>query len=305
MIPMTSPISSFQSPKSSRPQRIDAHHHLWQYRPEEFGWIDDAMADLRRDFLVADLESVLRLSKINATVAVQARQTLEETRWLLACADRTRAIAGVVGWAPLLSQDLSSSLDQFADQGRLVGLREIVQAEAEGYLDQPALDRGIAELTRRDLAYDLLLRQDQLGEAIRFVDRHPQQRFVLDHAAKPRIAAAELEPWRTNILDLARRENVSCKLSGLTTEASWPQWTLHSLRPYLDICVDAFGPGRLMAGSDWPVCLVATTYSRWWSTLFEYLAPFSSNDRDSILGGTATGFYNLSPDPSPSNEATS
>lgn len=273
------------------PPRVDAHHHVWRYRPEEFGWIDDSMAALRRDFLLADLESVMHSSNMDVAITVQARASTEETRWLLDCADGQEKIGGVVGWAPLRSDDLPASLDQFASRGKLLGVREIVQAEVEGYLDQASLDRGIAELTRRDLTYDLLIREDQLEETTRFVDRHPRQRFVLDHAAKPRIAKAEMEPWRGNILNLARRENVFCKLSGLTTQASWSGWTLDSLRPYLDTCVDAFGPRRLMAGSDWPVCLVATTYFRWWDTLSEYLACFSDPDRESILGRTALLFY--------------
>jgi L-fuconolactonase len=286
-------------------RRVDAHHHLWRYRSEELDWIDDSMAELRRDFLVADLESVMHSSNIDVAITVQARASTEETTWLLDCADGQEKIAGVVGWASLRSDDLPASLDQFASRGKLLGLREIVQAEVDGYLDQPSLDRGIAELTRRDLTYDLLIRDNQLEEAMRFVDRHPRQRFVLDHAAKPRIAKSEIEPWRGNILNLAKRENVLCKLSGLTTEASWSEWTLESLRPYLDICVDAFGPKRLMVGSDWPVCLVATTYSRWWDTLSEYLACFSDSDRESILGSTALLFYRPALVSSPEKEAES
>ena len=263
------------------------------------------MQDLRRDFLASDLETEMRKAGIDSAVAVQARRTLTETQWLLDCADATSSICGVVGWAPLLSDDLSSALESFAGRPKLVGLREIVQAEPDGYLDQPGFDRGLAELTRRHLAYDLLLRERQLPEAIRLVDRHPRQTFVLDHAAKPRIADAQLEPWRTQILDLGRRINVACKLSGLVTEADWSRWTLADLRPYLDTCVEAFGPARLMAGSDWPVCLVATTYPNWWNTLSEYFAPFSESERESIVSGAAMRFYKLDLATRLSSEATS
>ncbi|GAC1362664.1 MAG: amidohydrolase family protein [Acidobacteriaceae bacterium] len=288
-----------------RTPRIDAHHHLWRYTPEEFGWIDESMAPLRRDFSIADLQSAMHTASIDGAIAVQARQSLAETHSLLDLAETSSAICGVVGWAPLLAPGLASALDQLSGRARLVGLREIVQAEPEGFLDQPAFDRGIAELTRRDLAYDLLLRHGQLEEATRFVDRHPHQRFVLDHAAKPPIAAARLEPWRTHIRSLAQRQNVFCKLSGLATEAIWSLWTLDHLRPYLDVCVDAFGPSRLMAGSDWPVSLLASSYSNWWSTLAAYLAPFTASEQERIMGGTAIAFYRIALEIPPTTEASS
>ncbi len=232
---------------------------------------------------------------IDAAIAVQARQTLEETVWLLDCADHSDRICAVVGWVPLLAKDLSSSLDRLADRDKLVGVREIVQAQQQGFLDRPNFNYGIAELTRRNLTYDLLLRDWQLEEATRFVDRHPNQSFVLDHAAKPEIATAELDPWSRQIFAIAQRPNVFCKLSGLVTEADWPTWTLNDLRPYLDVCIEAFGPSRLMAGSDWPVCLVASSYAHWWSVLNDYLAPFSNEEINSILGATALSFYKPPP----------
>jgi len=273
--------------------RIDAHHHLWNYRAEEFPWLDESMEVLRRDFNVADLHEAMRTAHIGAAIAIQARQSIEETSWLLDCADSTDKICAVVGWAPLLARELSSILDKFAARSKLVGLREIVQDEPDGYLDQRVFDHGITELTNRGLTYDLLVREGQLEETIRFVDRHPHQRFVLDHAAKPRIADREIEPWRHHILALGQRGHVFCKLSGLVTEAEWSHWTLETLRPYLDVCVEAFGPHRLMVGSDWPVCLVASTYSHWWSILSEYFAPFSEPERQRIFSSTAIESYKL------------
>jgi L-fuconolactonase len=285
--------------------RIDAHHHLWNYSPEEYPWIDDSMAALRRDFNAADLHEVMRRSHVDGAVAIQARRTIEETSWLLDCADATDRICGVVGWAPLLANDLSATLDLFTSRSKLVGIREIVQAEPDEYLDHPAFDRAMTELTRRGLAYDLLIREGQLEDAIRLVDRHPDQRFVLNHAAKPRIAASEMEPWRHHIHALGQRSSVCCKLSGLVTESNWSHWSLDTLRPYLDVCVEAFGPQRLMAGSDWPVCLVASSYAQWWSVLAEYFAPFSSVEKQRIFGGTAIEFYRLVSLPHPTAEAAS
>jgi L-fuconolactonase len=272
---------------------IDSHHHLWRYFPTEYGWIDDTMAALRRDFLPADLVDELTQAKIDGAIAVQARQTLEETQWLLELAQTCPQIRGVVGWAPIASPTFEASLPQLATQPKLVGLRHVVQAEPAGFLDAPDFNRGIRALRQTSLIYDILIFERQLEEATLFVDRHPQQAFVLDHIAKPKIAAGELEPWRTCINELSKRPNVSCKISGMVTEDSWSTWSLESLRPYLDAVVESFGPDRLLAGSDWPVCLVATTYTRWWQTLRDYFAKFSPNDRTKIFGANATRIYNL------------
>lgn len=273
--------------------RIDAHHHLWRYRPEEFGWIDEEMAGLRRDFLIRDLWTEMQAAKVDGTVVVQARESLEETRWLLECAQAAPFVRGVVGWAPMEDLGLEEILGGFHADKKLVGLREIVQGKAEGYLDRPEFNRGIARLAEFGLTYDVLIYERQLVEAARFVDRHPEQRFVLDHAAKPKIAMGELEPWRTNLVELARRPNVVCKVSGLVTEADWKGWTLESLRPYLDGCVEAFGTERLLAGSDWPVCRLACTYAQWWELLEIYFAEFSQEERRRIFGGNAMEAYQL------------
>ncbi|MGD0443406.1 MAG: amidohydrolase family protein [Edaphobacter sp.] len=272
---------------------IDAHHHLWRYSASEYQWIDDSMAALRRDFLPSDLVVELANAGIDGAVTIQTRQTLEETRWLLELAQSCKQIRGVVGWAPIAASDFQDSLHKFAAQPKFVGLRHIVQAEPQGYLDGADFNRGIRDLLTTGLVYDLLILQSQLDEAIRFVDRHPQQRFVLDHIAKPKIAAREIEPWSTHIRDLSKRSHVYCKLSGMVTEDSWSNCSLESLRPYLDIAVEAFGPDRLMAGSDWPVCLVATSYPQWWTMLQNYFAIFSESERASIFGATAIKVYDL------------
>lgn len=276
-----------------RTPRIDAHHHLWRYTAEEFGWITDDMAILRRDFLVLHLEHVLASAHVDAAVAVQARCSNDETSWLLMCSDLTKRIAGVVGWVALDSPDARRDLEQFTQHEKFAGVREIAQGQPAGFLERDAFQRGIEQLTALDLTYDILIYSNQLEEAVRFVDRHPRQRFVLDHAAKPPIKAGELEPWANHLRDLARRENVACKLSGLTTEATWTSWTPETLRPYLDVCVEAFGVSRLMVGSDWPVCLLATGYARWWRTLSEYFREFSDSEQTRIFGGNAATIYAL------------
>jgi L-fuconolactonase len=273
---------------------IDAHHHLWRYSAAEYGWIDDSMAKLRRDFLPKDLALELAAAGIDGTVTIQARQTLEETRWLLDLAQSCEAIRGVVGWAPIASPNFEASLSTLGAEPKLVGLRHVVQAEPRGFLDGDDFNRGIHALHGSGLVYDLLIVQSQLEEATRFVDRHPKQIFVLDHIAKPKIASGELEPWRTNIRELSRRSHVHCKLSGMVTEGSWSHWSMQSLRPYLDTVVEAFGPNRLMAGSDWPVCLVAATYTQWWQLLQSYFSGFSQIDQANIFGETALRTYGLS-----------
>ncbi len=216
---------------------IDAHHHLWRYSSDEFGWIDDGMAILRRDFLPEDLMLELSRAKVDGAVTVQARQALEETRWLLELARDCSAIRGVVGWAPIAVADFEVTLNQLVGESKLIGLRHVVQAEPNGFLDANDFNRGIRTMRGSGLVYDVLIFERQLEEAIRFVDRHPQQVFVLDHVAKPKIASGELEPWRGRIRELSKRANVACKISGMVTEDSWSGWSVESLRPDLDVVV--------------------------------------------------------------------
>ena len=205
-------------------KRVDAHQHFWRYTDAEFGWINDGMAVIRRDFLPSDLKPVLDESGIHATVAVQARQSLEETEWLLALAEKNRWIEGVVGWVPLIDSDVEATLEKLASNVQLKGVRHVLQAEADAYMERADFNSGLRLLRKFALTYDLLVFEHQLPAAIALVDRHPDQPIVLDHLAKPRIAAHELEPWRTNIRELARRPHVCCKLSGMVTEADFTAW---------------------------------------------------------------------------------
>jgi L-fuconolactonase len=273
---------------------IDAHHHLWRYTTEDYGWIDDTMSAIRRDFIPEDISAAMVEAGIDGAVAVQARQSLEETRWLLDLAENSDEIRGVVGWAPLASEDFVAVMGEFADRKKLRGLRHILQGEADGYMLGHQFNAGVDCLQGLDLVYDVLVYERQLAEAIQFVDRHPQQIFVLDHIAKPRIRDGALEPWAAQMRELGRRSNVWCKVSGLVTEANWESWTSTELKPYLDVVVEAFGPARLMAGSDWPVCLLASSYSRWFAVLKEYFAAFSRDEQQSVFGATAAQVYKLS-----------
>jgi len=273
---------------------IDAHQHFWIYNPDEYPWIDDSMASLRRNFLPEDLHSELELNAFQGSVVVQTRQTLEETRWLLELADRDPTILGVVGWVDLRSSDVHSQLATFGKNPKLVGIRHIVQSERDDrFLLQRDFLRGISVLEEFDLGYDILIYTRHLPVAAEFVARFPRQRFVLNHLAKPPIKTGELEPWATGIRDLAKFPNVFCKLSGLVTEADWQGWTPEQITPYLDIAFESFGPGRLMIGSDWPVCLVAASYGTAMGVVKNYLSKLPSTTRDAVLGGNAQRFWNL------------
>ena len=274
--------------------RIDTHQHFWRYNPEEFDWIDDSMAALRRDFLPHDLEPELAAAGFDGSIAVQARQTLDETRWLLDLAASSPLILGVVGWVDLRSPDVRAQLDEFAGNPKLLGIRHIVQSEPDDrFLLQPDFLRGISLLEEFDLTYDILIYPKHLPVAAEFVQRFPRQRFVLDHLAKPPIKSGNLHPWDFGIRELAKSPNVFCKLSGLMTEADWRNWKPEHIEPYLDVALDRFGPDRLMIGSDWPVCKVAASYSRAMNMIREYLTQYPSDVQNSVLGENAQRFWKL------------
>jgi L-fuconolactonase len=279
-------------------EKIDAHHHVWNYTPAEYGWIDESMAVLRRDFGPEDLKRELDAAGFAGAVAVQARQTLEETRWLLDLAEKHDFVRGVVGWAPIAGENFPECMEEFDGRDKLKGLRHVIQGEKdENYILRADFNSGIAAMQGSGLVYDILIFERHLPQTIDFVDEHPKQLFVVDHVAKPLIAAGRLEPWATHMRELARREHVFCKVSGMVTEADWvgrpAGFADEALKPYLDVVVEAFGPERLMAGSDWPVCLVGTKYDAWFRTLEEYFKGFSETDRGAVFGETASWVYGL------------
>jgi L-fuconolactonase len=275
-------------------ERIDSHHHLWSYKKEEYPWISAEMRMLARDFLLADLEKELEGTGIDGGIVVQARQSTEETEWLLSLARNSVRLRGIVGWAPICSAEFPAILERWRGESKLRGLRHIVQDEPDDrFLDREDFNRGIANLATSGLVYDILIFERHLPIATAFVDRHPNQVFVLDHIAKPRIGESILEPWAGNLREIARRESVYCKLSGMVTEAKWNAWTIENLRPYFDVALDAFGPGRLMVGSDWPVCLLASTYKQWVDTVHRFIQPLSISEKDLMLGRVASKVYSL------------
>jgi L-fuconolactonase len=282
-------------------RHIDAHQHFWHYVPESYRWIiGDTMDVLRRDFLPAELETETRGAGIDGVVSVQVRQNLEETSWLLALAEQWPLLEGVVGWLPLADDDFPARLEQFSARPKLKGLRHIIQDEPDDqYILRPDFNRGISALQATQLVYDILIFERHLPQTIQFVDRHPQQVFVLDHIGKPRIREGELDPWRNRITELAKRTNVYCKLSGMVTEANWQTWSKEKLSPYVETVLEAFGPNRLMMGSDWPVCLVATSYSRWVEVVQMLVGRLSAGEQERILGETATEVYRLAPSSQP------
>jgi L-fuconolactonase len=273
---------------------IDSHHHFWRYLPAEFGWIDDGMAAIRRDFLPADLRREMGTAGVDAVVSVQARQSVEETRWLLDLATQNPFIAGVVGWVPLVSPSVAADLAQLAAHPKLVAIRHVLQDEPDPlFMLREDFQAGIRALRDFNLTYDILIFHRHLPQTIELVDRHPAQPFVIDHMAKPSIKQRSIEPWARHLRELGRRPHVCCKLSGLVTEIGRPQWTVADLRPYVDVVLEAFGPERVLFGSDWPVCLVACGYARWMEIVQELIAPLSSGERAAILGENARRVYRL------------
>ena len=274
--------------------RIDAHQHFWHYEPDEHAWIDHSIRVLRRDFLPEDLKPELQRAGIDATIAVQARQSLEETRWLLALAATESFIAGVIGWVDLRSPDVKSQLAEFAGNPKLLGIRHIVQSEPDDrFLLNEDFLRGIAALKEFGLTYDILIYPRHLPVVAEFVRRFPDQQFVLDHMAKPFIKRRELQPWKSDIAALAKFKNVACKLSGLVTEANWEAWEPEHLTPYIDVAFEAFGPERLMIGSDWPVCTLAGSYSQVMNVVEGYLCRFPDNVRQAVFGSNAEKLWSL------------
>ena len=273
--------------------RIDTHQHYWRYSPDEYDWIDERMSAIRRDCLPAEAAREMAAVGFDAAIAVQARQSLEETRALLALADRHPFIAGVVGWVDLRSPSVAADLDALARHPKLVGVRHVVQGEPDDFLYDAAFRRGISTLAAFNLTYDILIYERQFTAAIDFVRAFPDQPFVLDHLGKPDIRAGDRDAWARQMRELARSPNVCCKLSGLVTEAEWSSWTPDGLRPYLDVALDTFGPARLMLGSDWPVCTVAGSYARVMSVVLDWLGTWSDTEREAVLGGNARRFWSL------------
>jgi L-fuconolactonase len=279
--------------------KLDAHQHFWKYTPNDYPWIDQPREIIARDFLPPDLEPLLRATGFDGCIAVQARQTLEETRWLLKLSETSPIIRGVVGWVDLRSAEVESQLREFAVQPLLVGIRHVVQDEVDDeFMLQSDFVRGIEVLAGFNLAYDILVFPKQLPAAIKLAQKFPEQRFVLDHIGKPPIKEGVFSPWREDIHELAHHGNVSCKVSGIVTEANWSTWEAADVAPYFDTVFESFDEDRLVFGSDWPVCLLGGSYRSIFQLARDYLRQFSARAQDKFFGLNAAQVYNL-PVPAP------
>lgn len=274
--------------------KIDAHQHFWEFDPVDYPWINDHMRVLKQSFLPDHLAAEQAKSGFVGSVTVQARQTLEETRWLLDLAAANDRILGVVGWVDLRSPDVKSQLARFASHQKFCGVRHVVQDEPDDrFMLAPDFLRGIEALAEFQIAYDFLTFPRQLPAAIAVAKKFPEQRFVLDHLSKPDIAKGSRQPWKDHVRELASLPNVYCKVSGMVTEADWNEWRPEQMIPYLDVVSDAFGPSRLMVGSDWPVCLLAADYASVINIPDRYFSSRSEENQNAIFGKNAARFYNL------------
>ena len=251
---------------------IDSHQHYWIYNPVRDAWIDESMKILRKDFLPEHLSPILKELSISGTIAVQADQSEEETKFLLDLAEKNNWILGVVGWVDLQSKNIEERLEYFSNFKKLKGFRHIVQAEPdEKFLLNENFQNGIDLLKEYNFTYDILIYPKQLPAAIKFVQKNPDQKFILDHIAKPNIKRKEIKHWASQIKELANYPNVYCKLSGIITEANHQNWKADDIYPYLDVVFEAFGSNRLTFGSDWPVCLLAGSYKQVLNLIEGYL----------------------------------
>lgn len=274
--------------------KIDSHHHFWKYDPVTYSWMNEKMGVLKKDYQPEDLQAEINSSNIDGVISVQADQSMRETDDLLKHANEHSFIQGVVGWFPLAEPELEGLLERYASNPWLKGVRHVVQDEPDDrFILGDAFNAGIRRLKPHNLVYDILIYERQLGASIEFVDRHPGQVFVLDHVAKPRIGDQVIEPWKTQMFDMAKRENVYCKLSGMATEANWQSWTKEDLWPYIEIALEAFGPARMMLGSDWPVARLAVEYGDWINLCRESISSLSETERALVEGGVATQAYDL------------
>ncbi len=275
--------------------KIDAHQHFWEYNTAEFDWITDDMHVIRKNFLPEDLKPLLVENNIDGCVAVQTKQTEDENNFLLRLADENDFIKGIVGWIDLMAADIEEKLTYWNQEKKLKGFRHILQGEKNRALMlEPKFKKGINLLQKFNFTYDILIYPDQLQYALELVKSFPEQKFVIDHLAKPYIKTNEIETWQKDIEDFKQIENVYCKISGMVTEAEWNNYSVQTFKPYLDIVTETFGTKKIMYGSDWPVCLVAASaYKDVMQVAKDYFSSFSENEQKDFFGNNAVFFYNL------------
>ncbi len=274
--------------------KIDSHQHFWIYDPVKDAWITDAMKVIQADFLPEDLQPVLARNKFDGCIAVQADPSEQETEFLLKLAGQYNFIKGVVGWVDFTAQDVEKRLEYFSRYKALKGFRHIVQGEPEDdFLLREDFCRGIALLKDFGFTYDILVYPKHLPYVERFVERFPEQKFVIDHIAKPFIKDKKLGDWEKGIRRLADFKNLSCKVSGMVTEADWNSWQINDFHSYLSVIFDTFGTERVMFGSDWPVCLVAATYEEVCEIVEKNTASLNDLERKKLWGLNCAEFYDL------------
>ena len=274
--------------------RIDSHQHFWKFDAVRDSWITDDMSVIQKDFFPADLRSVLQANGIDGCVTVQADQSEEQNAFLLEQATGNDFIKGIVGWVDLRAENVSERLAHYSEFNLMKGFRHVLQGEADRALMlKPEFMRGIAALAQYNFTYDILIFADQLKYIPEFVAAFPEQKFVIDHIAKPKIKEHDIDEWTKDMMEVAVHDNVYCKVSGMVTEADWKNWKTADIIPYMDVVLEAFGPDRIMYGSDWPVCLVASSYERMYRMLTEYFSTFTTEEQDQFFGANAIQFYNL------------
>ena len=273
--------------------KIDSHQHFWQYNEVDYVWMGEVHNAIKKNFLPDDLQPLLKENNLDGSIAVQARQTIAETNFLLGLASNNSIIKGVVGWVPLCETDVEGVVEKYAAEKNIVGFRHVIHDEPDDlFILRKDFNNGIKCLKNHSLCYDILIFEKHLPQTIKFVDQHPEIKMVIDHIAKPRISHSKFDhTWAENIKQLAARENVTCKLSGMVTEVIDGEWNASLLQPYFDIVLEAFGPDRLMFGSDWPVCLIQSNYTKWVDTIKSFISSLSLLEQSAIMGGNVKRIY--------------
>jgi L-fuconolactonase len=272
---------------------IDTHQHFWSYDPKIHDWINEDMKVIRKDFLPADLAPILKENNVDGCIAVQADQTDTETQILIREANQNSFIKGVVGWVNLKDKEIEEKLEEYLNETNLKGFRHIIQAEPKGFMLDASFQKGLSALAKYNYTYDLLIYETQLAEANTLIKQLPELPIVIDHIAKPNIKKGDSDDWKKEIKAIAQYPNLYCKISGMATEAHWDTWTMDTLKPYIDTVVEAFGTERIMFGSDWPVCLVASSYEKWLKGLQNYFNTFSISEQEAFFANNAINFYKL------------
>lgn len=273
--------------------RVDTHVHFWHYNPVLDEWITDEMDELQKNFLPQDLFPTLTRNGLDGCIAVQARQTEVETLFMVELAKKYELIKGVVGWVDLRNENIEQRLQYFSQYPEIKGWRHVVQGEPDGFLLQKDFQRGIRALQPYGYTYDVLIYHHQLKDALEFVAAFPEQTMIVDHCAKPNVRENKIDEWKRLMMEMGKHPHVSCKLSGLFTEARWRHWKPADFYPYIDAVFEAFGPDRVLYGSDWPVILLSGIYVQWTSLVKKYMENFSEEDREKVMGGNAIRVYKL------------